>query len=381
MLEAAPLVPSRKVQESPQVRSPSQNVAARVAAPRRGRSATNALCGSALAVCTLTAACLGDASVGFDRLASASAAPDADAPAAIDSGVPAESAASAGSGAESPLGVELRIGNVATSAASIRCPDSCVRVEVAANGGNPPYTLHWPDGSNATLRMLCPSMNATYTVSVTDSATPQRRAQQAETTLSVQVTACPKSASLCLQNPSLEGSPAFGITWFAPNFFDASSWDDCHATNQDRTPSMPRVAAPISAAPPNPPFPMPTNGQTYVYLESPPPPLHESIGQVLCAPLKANTAYSFKLDLASAPSDGNGVLLGAARLQLYASADPCRRDELLWTSGVLGSSWSTSCVTLKPTQDAVALVLSPIGASPERAAVLVDNLVPVDHCP
>jgi hypothetical protein len=369
------------LQESRPVRSLSQNVAARVTTLAADHSLQFSLGFMALAWLLLSG-CLGDASVGFDRVASATMTPDAATPApiAIDSAVAGGSAPAPDARAESPLAVEFRIGNVVVSEANIRCPETCVRIDVAATGGNPPYRLVWPDGSNALRRTLCPTENTTYLVSVTDTATPQRATQQAAQTLNVQVAGCPKTAPLCLQNPSLEGSPTFGRAWFTPTYFDAGFWDDCHATNLDRTPSMPHVAAPISATPPNPPFPTPTNGATYMYLESS-PPLHEYIGQMLCAPLKANTEYSFKLDLASAPTDGNGVMLGVARLEVYASSDPCHRDELLWTSGPLGSNWSTSCVTLKPTHDAPALVLNPIGASTDRAAVLVDNLVPVDHCP
>jgi hypothetical protein len=188
------------------------------------------------------------------------------------------------------------------------------------------------------------------------------------------------SGQLCIQNPSLEGSPISGVQWFADYAWDANNaWDNCHTANLDRTLATPRLVAAVSTQTNSMPFPAPTDGSSYLYLESD-SMQHQYVSQSLCEPLLAGTAYSLTIDLASAPTDANAAALGSAQLEIYGSTEPCRRAELLWQSPPLSRTWQTLCVTLRPTHEASALVLSPLGPM-GKAAALVDHLVPVASCP
>jgi hypothetical protein len=187
---------------------------------------------------------------------------------------------------------------------------------------------------------------------------------------------CPGSGTLCFQNPSLEGTPVIGTEWFTGDTWDAKSWDSCRTSSTDVTS---HVASQLSTLNATIPFPAPTDGASYFYVEAN-GTQQQNVGQTLCAPLVAYANYHLQLDLQSAPTDGTAATLGTAQLEIYASSTTCGLDELLWTSSPLGHSWQTSCVTLQPTRDAPALVFNALAPN-GKAAALIDHLVPVDTCP
>jgi hypothetical protein len=301
-------------------------------------------------------------------------APDAGAPQSTDAGLDSVPPRG-GSNAPAPaLSFHFEEEGAAITDIRTLCSRPCARVTVIPSGGVAPYLLRWSDGSTESERSLCPTVDSVWRVSVMDSA-----GHRVERALPASAPTCTSASSLCIENPSLEGNPVFGIAWFSANVWNAAGWDDCDATNQDATPSMPHVVSPASTLDDRHPFPAATDGSSYFYLEAN-ARQHQYVGQHLCESLRAGVDYALQLDLASAPTNSQAALLGPAQLELYASPDACTRGELLWTSPLLGQTWQTYCVVLHPSRDAPALVLNPLGPM-GSAAVLVDHLVPVDRCP
>jgi hypothetical protein len=293
-------------------------------------------------------------------MASEPVAPDAAVP-------PAPVDATAGT-VTAPLELEFQVAGAPVEGLTIECPESCGSVELAAHGGRPPYTFEWEDASPEPLRQVCASIAGVVSARVRDALGATHAAE-----LPVQLAAC-ATGQLCASNRSFEGTPTVGTAWRRDDF-DAGPWTSCRAPGAEAG-SGPKVVARASGDE----FPAPTDGDSYLYLESNPPAL-ASVGQSLCAPLLRGTAYSFKFDVAYAAEDAAGATLEPARLEVYASPAMCQRDELLWASPHLTTGFRTYCVTLKPRQTVSGLLLSPVGPTTGTAAVFVDHLVAAEGCP
>jgi hypothetical protein len=322
-----------------------------------------------LAVTYLAAiSCTGDAALGRER---ATLAPP---PEVRDAGVdaPVEPPSGTDSGLQDagrdPLVLEFRVGTTAMTELRVSCPEACVRVELSAHGGTPPYDFSWDDASTNPQRLLCASTDTTFHALVHDA----RGGSQAHEIV-LHYTPC-SVGQVCLKNPSLEGPTTFGAEWFS-NAFDASPWDACRSSDDARAASAKIVASGSGDE-----FPAPSEGDSYLYLEST-SMRHRNVGQALCGPLEVGSVYSFKVDLAGAAEDFAGAGLGPVQVEVYASSGPCQRDELVWTSPRLSTGWRTFCLTFKPTKNATALVLNVMGPGTESSAAFIDHLVPVDGCP
>jgi hypothetical protein len=325
----------------------------------------------------LTAAggCTGDAYLG----SLAGAAPLG--AASADAGVPrpGPDAAAAGAGAiftadagtaSAPLELTLRAAGSSGGELRLQCPDTCVNVALAANGGTPPYVYSWEDGTSALQRMFCPSSDEVLRASVRDATGKLQTAS-----LSVQRVSC-KTEQLCLSNPSFDGAPTIGAEWLVSSALGSASWDDCRSANQSSASSQPRIVNASSGDE----FPMGSDGNTYLYLPARGGTRAE-VGQTLCAPLSRGSVYYLKLDLAYAAEDRTGAPLEPGQLAVYASSATCQADTLLWTSPGLHTGFRTYCFAIQPTVDASALVLTATGPAGADAAVFVDHLVATTTCP
>jgi hypothetical protein len=170
--------------------------------------------------------------------------------------------------------------------------------------------------------------------------------------------------------------------------FDAPPWNACADTNPEfagslSTPDIYDVnqigsrQAPLA----------PTDQMTYfglgMYQLISPGTQHEYVSQQLCAPLLAGHTYAFTINLASFPITLSAApARGPAQLAVYDSTSDCSREELLWTSPVVGTDWTNVCATLTPTKDYNFLTLEPTGPDEKEGAYIVlDHLVPVEKCP
>lgn len=331
--------------------------------------------GLAIGLGWLTASCTGDADLGAEPVilpprpamtdAGQVMAPSTPPPMAADAAAPTLSDAGP---TAAPLELTFRSAGADVASLRIECPDTCASVELVAQGGAPPYAFTWDDATTDAKRQLCPTADATLHASVRDADGTTRSAA-----LSVQLVAC-TTGHLCADNESFEGKPSVGAEWLLSDF-DAAPWQACRDPGTDAS-SAPKVVARASGDE----FPAPSDGDSYLYLESN-PPARGFVGQPLCGSLARGSVYSFKVDLAYAAENRTGMQINPGQLEVYASSNACQRDELLWTSPHLTTGFRTYCVTLKPTRTATALILSPISPSSGAAAVFVDHLVAVDSCP
>jgi hypothetical protein len=276
----------------------------------------------------------------------------------------------------------------------LSCPGDCTTIEAVGTGGNPPYTFSWDDGSTAATRKVCPTSTTSYSVKVTDTAAGGelgRPAETAQAVLTADVLSCPDggasegggpndrapdggapdggapdgSGPLCVSNPSFEGTAeAQGV--------DATPWANCTSTGVDTGIINQTVPASFQT------FPAPSDGSTYLELSA-----TYGIGtgfsgivtEPLCATMRAGTSYSLKLDLANS----NGAGLTPTSLMILGGSASCDMEEVLWTSPVAGTTWSTFCATLTPTNDWSFLTLELTAMA--SAELFVDHIVPVASCP
>jgi hypothetical protein len=316
--------------------------------------------------------CTGDADLGAERapLNATPAGRDAGKPHILEASVADATATPVTTkAAAEPLALDVRVAGASVTQLQLACPEPCFTVELAANGGMPPYTFSWDDASSDAQRKLCLQSDTTLHASVHDVQGDSR-----SSSLDVHVTDC-NVAQLCAMNPSFEGSPTYGRAWLSDAPLDAAPWNDCRMSSAgDRT--LPKVVASASGDD----FPDPSDGDSYLYLESA-SGSQRAIGQSLCAPLLVGNVYSLQIDLAGAAENNLGAPLSAVQVGIYASSSACELSEVLWTSPRLSTGWQTYCVTLKPTKAATALVLNAFGPGPNASAVFIDHLVPVVACP
>jgi hypothetical protein len=101
-------------------------------------------------------------------------------------------------GPSTALDAHIEQGNIAVTIVTVSCANGCANVKAVATGGNPPYAYAWDDGSTDPARKVCPTSNASYHVTVTDTArtgevpTP---AETVEVSLTAKVLACPDAGA------------------------------------------------------------------------------------------------------------------------------------------------------------------------------------------
>jgi hypothetical protein len=293
-------------------------------------------------------------------------------------------------GASGGLGAYVEQGQVQVMRITVSCPGDCATVEAVGTGGNPPYTFSWDDGSTAATRKLCPTSTTSYSVQVTDTAAGGELGRPAETAqaglTAVVLSSCPDggvpeggasdsgvpdvgtqdgSGALCVANPSFEGmAEAQGV--------DATPWTNCTATGVDTAIIDPTSPGLLQT------FPAPSDGSTYLALSAsygPGTGFSGIVFEPLCATMRAGRSYSLKVDLANS----NGVGLTPTSLQILGGTTSCDMEETLWTSPVAGTTWTTYCATLTPTNDWSYLTLEL--AATASAELFIDHIVPVASCP
>jgi len=264
---------------------------------------------------------------------------------------------------------------------TLACAGDCADVEAVASGGNPPYELEWEDGSTDAKRRVCLDASRTLSVSATDTSIDAEEFRYDAQTVTTNVTATVLDCSdggappdepqppLCLENPGFEGERGEGN---AP-----TDWTVC-------------VASPDIAPAPGDSLTA-FEGDDHVGLQTLfATDASESIGQTLCEPVRAGTAYAFRIAFANS-TDGSGLFPGQfvdAYVDLWAGDAPCAMDELLWTSEkIVGTQWSEQCVTFTPAgdHDHVRLVPRQQSSTPSLSAyIYVDGmrkLGPGETCP
>jgi hypothetical protein len=98
----------------------------------------------------------------------------------------------------SGLDAYIEEGHVKVTIVTLSCPGDCATVQAVGTGGNPPYTFAWDDGSTNATRQVCPTSNATYRVTVTDTGTSGEIARPPETaaaSLAASLLTCPDAGA------------------------------------------------------------------------------------------------------------------------------------------------------------------------------------------
>jgi hypothetical protein len=280
------------------------------------------------------------------------------------------------SGTDGGQGLDAYIeqGHIAVTFITLSCSGPCADVQAVATGGNAPYRFVWEDGSTSAMRHVCPTSSTNYRVTVSDSGMSGEFFRAPETTtvpLSATVMACPDGGiPACVSNPSFEGTAVSEGVDAAPWVTCTSGGVDTAITNQ----SIPGYLVQL---------PAPTDGNTYLGLTSSYGNGVGTVGAVsepLCAVMHAGVAYSLELDVVN----GSGLGLTPTALEIFGASSSCTQAQLLWTSPVAGTSWSTFCATFTPTQGTTYLTLTlaaPANGTTPSSAFFVDHLVPVTSCP
>jgi hypothetical protein len=215
----------------------------------------------------------------------------------------------------------------------------------------------------------------TYSVRVTDTGVSGELARPpavADAQLSAHVLSCPDAidggGSLCVANPSFDGTPALDL---GNNGFNAPPWVSCNVNGPD-------VVSGTTA-------PGATDGTTFARFYAPAADgPGERASEPLCAALHAGVTYALKLDLALDPDIPPSP--PPAFLKIWASTSSCSTTELLWQSPPLSAGWTTYCATLTPSADATHLTIGAEFTEPDAGSFVngglyVDHLQPVARCP
>jgi hypothetical protein len=261
---------------------------------------------------------------------------------------------------------------------------NCFVLHAQGMGGHPPYEFEWEDGSLRAERRVCVE-NAVVGVSVVArDASSARSARQvihlqgagdADCAKPMMPAEPPPRPKLCLQNLSLEGTPA--ANFGQDQAFDAVPWTAC--TTPPGTTNTPDVGNETVAQTLG-PIPKATEGLTYVALGE-----GEQISQEFCSALPDDGPVSLQLDLARI-NIGAGIVPETEQVFLEVwgglSVD-CSQRELLWASRALQVGWKTYCITLRPRAFMTQLTFRANAdmTQPTPAYLLIDNLKPVDSCP
>lgn len=283
-------------------------------------------------------------------------------------------AAPASEGADA-VGPEVRL-----SVRSIDC-GSCFELVASGEGGVPPYSYEWDDGSREAERRVCSDAAGTLIwVIVQDSASSRSNAHVTWLEAEENASSCADGAGaqsqplMCLMNPSFEGTPAINTG----TNFDAAPWSQCTDPAQTTaTPNTP-VIANETLDPQLGLAPMPQEGNTYLSLG-----MEEQASQTLCEPLSPGSERYLELDLTRIEVPDVTDPNIAVYLEVWGGLSvDCSQRQLLWASPSLTGTWSHHCFKLQPSEytDQITLraKVDAQGFTPEYMAV--DNLVPVTSC-
>jgi hypothetical protein len=300
-------------------------------------------------------------------------------------GAGAQGAATGGAPAlEDDAGMSGTAGPRVSIAVAVRAIDcgACFELLAAGAGGTPPYDFTWSDGSTAALRNVCVAAGSLFSVVARDAAGSRSEPHVIELT-SAKDAGCAEpvpptdaarpAETLCLDNPSFEGTPA--ISFGDPMVFDADPWSLCsNNLGVMNAPDIGNAEISQTATAPD-----PVDGNTYLALGE-----QEQVSQELCGEVTGDVPLYLEIDLARIAV--GEVVPGAEQIFLEIwgglSAD-CSQRELLWASRALTADWQRFCVALRPRSFTTQLTLRGGSdmASNSLGHVLVDNLRPVDSCP
>jgi hypothetical protein len=116
------------------------------------------------------------------------------------------------------LGAQIERNHVAATFITLSCAEGCAQVEAVATGGNPPYTYAWDDGITSASRHVCPTVSASYYLTVSDTGTSgefARAPETAQASLTAEVIACPDGGAI-LDAASDEGGSGDGSSGTSP---------------------------------------------------------------------------------------------------------------------------------------------------------------------
>jgi hypothetical protein len=276
------------------------------------------------------------------------------------------------------------------------CDGDCIDLQAVTQGGNPPFTYKWSDGSTGATKHVCPKSSSSLSVSVTDSPTTGELASSAQTVTAQLAITCsdagsaPVDAGVCAQNLSFEGTAMPNIDTNTNPDIGAPPWVGCNP--------MPGLAVNAGVIESNwisvahGMYPAATDGMSYLALDGFGPDYvvygvntDATSGRAwapLCQPLHANTQYSMLIDLATAVNLGG---IYSVSLNILGGTSSCTQGEVLWSSPIVGPTFKTYCATFTPTQEMTFLGLQAHIAAADAGAmsgsVLVDHIVPVAKCP
>jgi hypothetical protein len=292
---------------------------------------------------------------------------------------------------------------IASKATGAICQGSCVDLLAIVTGGTGPFSYAWGEGlgEGPGPKTVCPTMTTTYAVLVSSLSSPQQSPASAVVTVescdagvgtqlphdasTMQApdtgTTQTGSSSLCITDPSFEGTPTIGTPGTPPGTNATAAppgWQVCKG-DPDIDPSVSVLLA--------------NDGMTYLGLSVGSGSLSyltEAIGTTLCAPLQAGVRYSFCMDLAIGV---RGVNLGVNPLMMpsggptpvldvFGGTTGCGQDEPLFISQAITSvdSWSKVCGSFVPSRTLSTLTLVPsLGSSsatspPGASYVIVDHI-------
>lgn len=255
--------------------------------------------------------------------------------------------------------------------------DVCYKLSAEVAGGQPPYTFEWQDGSREAARTVCSDQIVGPLTLVVRDANGET-SEPNTTELAQSDASCPAApvSTLCLQNPSFEGTAAYNTG--GAGEFDAAPWSECINPTATNTPDIISDTGMQSALMP---APKPTDGLTYLGLTE-----DEQASQALCEPISAGSTVNLQLDLFQLDLTVGGSVPDTeqAFVELWGGrASDCVARELLWKSPALQHAWKTFCVSLSPQQLMDNLIVrgTSDGSLPTPTYVLVDHLVRVSQCP
>ena len=299
-----------------------------------------------------------------------------------------------GPAVEEPIPTSNLVAGFSLPMGSTICAGSCIDLIATVSGGTGPFVYSWGQGlgEGRGPKTVCPIASTEYSVMVSSLSS----VQESSASVPVTVIACdggsmaakPDSgagppddaghgstpSSLCVPNPSLEGTPSVGMTG-PPGSTPIGvppQWQVCQGA-PDVDPALSLLPA--------------SDGKTYAGLAVGTGSLAyltASIGTTLCASLTPGTTYSFCMDLGIGV---RGVMVPltmgapAPALELYGGTAPCNEDALLWTSPPITNTdtWTMACGTFVATQALSTLRLMPAqgsaGIGPGTGSyVIVDHI-------
>jgi hypothetical protein len=255
----------------------------------------------------------------------------------------------------------------------------CFDLQAEGIGGSPPYSFEWEDGSRQSRRTACvEAADARLSVVVRDTLDVRSDAQLIHLA-SPGDAGCPDdsmsdaavASSICLDNPSFEGTPAVNLG--NPGELDVEPWSACTNPAFVNTPDVGNESLAVMTS-----VPAPTDGDTYLALSE-----GEQISQELCEAAPSGSQLHFTIELARVDL-ANVPLAENVFLEVWGGlAADCMQRQLLWASPALTADWQTFCVTLRPQHFMTQLTLRGNAdmTSLSPAYLIMDNLQPVDSCP